>query len=291
MHFFYLDESGDTGRDLNPPDQPVMVLGGVSLRDKGWNETQEKFSRIISRYFGGGIPSDFELHAYELLSPKGRGHFAGVPIERRASLAIEILNLLDERKHGVHFIAIDKAKVENTPCGLSLDFSPSCPYLLGFDYLITYINRDVKRLGQSARAMIILDKKRQFHRDIERITYSRRFQGTPAHKIKRICEFSYPVDSKKNSMIQLSDLVVFCIKRFIEIEHGYRDNWSIESKKFHAKCYSIIHDRIERKKLVQREGRGLERLNDYLNAVCLFPKRQWKRKYGVEVEASGSQRP
>lgn len=35
MHFYYLDESGDTGSNLNDPDQPVMVLGGISVRDEG----------------------------------------------------------------------------------------------------------------------------------------------------------------------------------------------------------------------------------------------------------------
>jgi len=40
VHFYYLDESGDTGPNLNDPDQPVMVLGGVSVRDEGWNQTQ-----------------------------------------------------------------------------------------------------------------------------------------------------------------------------------------------------------------------------------------------------------
>ena len=68
MHFFYFDESGDTGGDLNTPDQPVMVLGGVNLRDEGWNKTHEEFNRIIRRYFGSRLPDDFELHAGDLLS-------------------------------------------------------------------------------------------------------------------------------------------------------------------------------------------------------------------------------
>ncbi|WP_143814354.1 DUF3800 domain-containing protein [Lysobacter spongiicola] len=35
MHFFYLDESGDTGANLADPNQPIFVIGGVSVRDEG----------------------------------------------------------------------------------------------------------------------------------------------------------------------------------------------------------------------------------------------------------------
>jgi hypothetical protein len=36
-------------------------------------------------------------------------------------------------------------------------------------------------------------------------------------------EFAYPVDSSKNPMVKLSDLVTFCIRKFLEVENGYRD--------------------------------------------------------------------
>ena len=291
MHFFYLDESGDTGGDLNTPDQPIMILGGVNLRDEGWNITHTEFNKIIKRWFDGPLPDDFELHAGDLLSRLGRKHFYGYSMEKRTSLALDLLKLLDERNHGVHLVTIDKSKVARTPCGLSLDFNPSRPYLLAFDYLITCINWKVKgKLGQSARAMIILDRKRCYEKDIEKITRCRRFEGPLTHRTKWICEFSYPVDSKKNSMVQLSDLIILCAKRFLEIEHNYRPNWPNEAKHFYAKCYSIIYEHLIRKTLVPREGRNLVRLNEYLNTICLFPKRQWKRRYNIQNETSGARR-
>ena len=290
MHFFYLDESGDTGGNLNNPDQPVMVLGGINLRDEGWNTTHDEFKRIIRRWFNGNVPTGFELHAYDLLSREGREYFDGYSMEQRSALALSIINLLPVRKHAVHLVAIDKGKVKNSSCSLNLPYNHSMPYLLAFDYLITYINWCVKAtLGSSARAMILLDQKREFEADIDRITYNRRFEGTEAHRTKRICEFSYLVDSRKNPMIQFSDLVILCAKRFLEIEHGYRNNWTEDSKKYYAKCYSIIHDRIVRKSLVNREERGFAGLNNYLESVIIRPLSNWKRRY--EIETSGSQIP
>lgn len=60
MHFFYLDEAGCTGADLNAVEQPIFVLGGVSVRDEGWVRTTEAFERVVSDYFQPeAVPPDF----------------------------------------------------------------------------------------------------------------------------------------------------------------------------------------------------------------------------------------
>ncbi len=75
-----------------------------------------------------------------------------------------------------------------------------------------------------------------------------RFRGPKTHRIKRVVEFSYPVDSRKNPMVQLSDLAIYCVKRFLEIEHGYRDGWSDKAKEFYASCYEKLHKKTSEKK-------------------------------------------
>ena len=282
MHFFYIDESGDTGKDLSNEEQPIMVLGGVSLSDEKWNNTQIEFEKIISDYFSGNIPDKFELHSTELLSPEGSGSFKGHPRHERNDLAKRLLNILVQQSHNVHYIAFDKKKVKDIPCNAKLCFNPSRPYELGFDYLITYINWYVKqKLGRSARGLIILDEKRDQYDNIERILTDRRFKTTKAHRVKWIVEFGYPIDSKKNPMIQLSDLVIYCINKFIEIESGYRRNWDKDAKNFYAQCYSIINDRLAKRELEQRgEGsKDIKRLNEYLSEVRATHRTQWKKHY------------
>jgi len=282
MHFFYLDESGDTGSNLNDPDQPVMVLGGISVRDEGWNQTQSLLDRRLRNFFGGTIPEGFELHATNLLSPNGDGPFAGYSMEERCGLCNTVLDILSDRSHSVHYIALDKQKVRNATLGMVVEFNPKRPYLLAFDYLVTFINWQVRnRLGSSARGMIILDRKQQFHAAIEKIMRERRFGGAATHRVKWVVEFSYPVDSVKNPMIQLSDLVVYCIKRFVEVENGYRDYWPDDVKNFYAACYSKIRSRVSRLALVERQGRGMERLNTYLAECRIEPRVQWRRHYNL----------
>lgn len=282
MHFFYMDESGCTGANLADPDQPVFVLGGVSVRDEGWNETQRQFEKLISDYFGGAFPAGFELHSTELLSANGEGPFADRPLDGRLQLAKDALGLIAARSHDIHLIGIRKDLLAADNCTTVLPYDNRVPYLCAFDYLITYINDQVKNhLGASARGMVIIDHKDQFVGDVETITRYRRFEVPAAHRVKWIVEFSYPVDSRKNPMIQLSDLVVLCTRRFLEIEHGYRDGWPAEVKTFYAECYAKIHDRVRRKGLVDRTGAGMAALNAHLAAIRCQPVGQWKARYGI----------
>jgi len=282
MHFFYLDESGDTGDNLEDKNQPIFVLGGISVRDEGWNSTQEALHSIFHEYFDGSIPVGFELHSHELLCRDGKGPFEGHDIENRLELTKRLLNVLVDRRHEVHIVAIEKSKALEHECEIDLPFNPKTPYLCSFDYLITYINWHVKEnLGRSARAMLILDEKKQYDNQIEAIIHHRRFSGAEAHRVKWVVEFSYSVDSKKNPMVQLSDLVVLCARRFYEIENGYRDGWPVEVKKFYAECYSIIHDRIRRQALVERAGRNIGALNNFIANVRCGPVGRWKQRYGI----------
>lgn len=49
MHFFYFDESGSTGADSNNPEQPVFVLGGISISDEKWIQTLKEVEKIKRR--------------------------------------------------------------------------------------------------------------------------------------------------------------------------------------------------------------------------------------------------
>jgi len=280
MQFYYLDESGCNGKDISNSEQPVFVLGGVSVRDVGWYATLQSVENLLTDFFGNSLPSDLELHAAALLSPRGEGPFTGRPMEERTRLAIDMLRLLSSRSHHVHLFAIDKSKLRATPAPDTFPYGTRVPYLLAYDYLITYIEWHVaKHLGKSARGMLIVDTKPELQDDIESIARSRR-QGIPkAQRLKRIVEFTYPTDSRKNPMVQLSDLVAYCTRKFLEVECGYRDNYTEDTKKFYADCYTIIQERVVRKKLVPKPGKHGDLADRYLEAIQAKPLAGWRGKY------------
>jgi|GEM_PF-2678429 len=50
MHFYYLNEAGCTGEDLNNSEQPLFVFGGLSVRNEGNNQNgRMKRCKLIRR--------------------------------------------------------------------------------------------------------------------------------------------------------------------------------------------------------------------------------------------------
>lgn len=284
MHFFYLDETGCNGADLNAGQEPIFVLGGVSVKDQGWVATTEAFEAIIENYFNPDpVPVNFELHAHELLSPKGEGPFFGHDRAKRSQLAFDLLNLIHDRSHQVHFVALDKNLMAVEATGAEHQvYDARIPYLLGFDYITTLINYHVKeRLGHTARGIIILDEKEMFDDELAKIIRYRRFDVAKTRRIKWLVEFSYSIDSEKHPMIQLTDLSIYCIKKFLEMDRGYRDAWPQAAKDFYAQCFVMIYDRVPQKPILDQPGRHAIGVNALLGRVTVRPRRGWKKFYRV----------
>ncbi|ULL01226.1 DUF3800 domain-containing protein [Bradyrhizobium sp. I71] len=282
MHFFYLDETGCTGADLASAEQPIFVIGGLSVTDEGWRKTTLAVNAAFSTFFDGAVPDGFELHAHELAS--GTGPFSGRTRAERNGFAHTLLDLVAERKHAVHLIAIDKAKLlASTLQNDHAKIDCKIPYLLGFNYLITYIEKYVReQLGRSARGMIILDHKEMFQPQIDSLTHYRRYEIPQARQLKWIVEFSYPVDSTKHPLIQLSDLVIFLARKFLECEGGYRDEWPVEAKNFFAACYEKVHERTYRTTLVESPGVEENVVHSFLSECQATHRAQWRQRYGLK---------
>lgn len=283
MHFFYLDESGDTGTNLQDAQQPIFVLAGMSVADKKWNNTKERLDAIILNYFNNEVPHNFEIHSHQLLSPNGEVFFENHPIENRLQLVKDLLQLIVELGHYAHYYAIEKSSLIDANCQYQTVYDTCHPYLLSFDYLITYMNWHVKEnLGQSARGMIVMDEKEEHHSSVEKIIQNRRFEVPANQKVKWIVEFSYPIDSRKNPMIQLSDLIALCVRRFMEIEKGYKPSIPLPVKNFYAECFDIIDSRVKGRRVIERNGRNLNKLNEHVTNMQCKARTQWRRSYGLQ---------
>ena len=280
MHFFYLDETGCNGEHLDTSQEPIFVLGGISVRDTGWRETNEEIESLLKKYFSPkSVPENFELHARQLLSPKGEGPFCGHDRGRRNQLTLDLLQIIETRKHQVHYIAIDKCKLgkEGNKSAHSA-YNPRIPYLLGFDYITTLIEKK-GLLSRTARGILIIDEKKDFHDDIAKITRYRRSEVPKTHRLTKLVEFTYPTDSQKHPMIQLSDLVIYCIKKFLEIEAGHKNKWTCEAKNFYAQCFKLIHGRVRFKTLAPQPGKHARPVNELLGKVVVAPRHNWKKQY------------
>lgn len=254
------------------------------MNAQGWAKTTAEFEKVVADFFSPNpAPENFELHAHELLSPNGDGPFAGVDRERRNKFALDLLNILHVRSEAVHFFVIEKSALDKEASGNESNvYSTRTPYLIAFDYMVTAIeNYTKKKLGRTVRSMMIIDEKEMFEKQIADITRYRRFENTKTHRIKWLVEFSYSIDSRKHPFVQLSDLVVFCVKKFYEVDLGYRDNWPDEAKVFFADTFKVIYDRCKQKQFIDQPGAAAKGVNGLLEKIFRKPRHGWKNHYGV----------
>jgi hypothetical protein len=283
MHFCYIDESGCNGRDLQHTQQPIFVSGGIILRDEGWNKTNKEFYSIINEYFNNAIPENFELHANELLSPTGEKFFLNHDRERRNKLVTDLLKLIKTRKHQIAYIGIDKNKLNNYNTAAIKDkdyIELKVPYLVAYDYLISlYDFYAKKKLGRSARSLVVIDEKEIFIEEIGAITEFRRYKAPLAQRIKWITEFSYPLNSKRNPMIQLSDLILFITRKYLEIENGYKNEYAKDVKEIYRGFYRSVDERlIVKSPIRQSEGKYTDLYNTFIDSITSLPSARWKSK-------------
>jgi hypothetical protein len=281
MHFFYIDESGCDGRSLTNTQEPIFVSGGVVIRDKGWNQTHIEFEKLINAYFNGSVPDNFEFHTQHLFSENGSCHFEGHSREQRNKLIQNILDLIIQRKHQYYYFAVDKAKLNAYDTSLVRDreyVHLKTPYMVAYDYLITCIDQHIRNSSQSSRAMVIIDEKDSFIDEIEQVTRHRRFQVKPAKRIKQIVEFSYAVDSEKNTMVQISDLMLFLTRKFLEIENGYKETLAPHVKDIFREFYRKINTQLIFKKIQKESGRNAKYYNQFIESIGSLPTARWNSK-------------
>jgi len=281
MHFFYLDETGDTGADLENAEQPIFVLGGVTISDKGWRKTTDAVEKVISDFFNGQVPNGFELHAHELVAHQGP--FSQRNQEDCNDLALALLDLVIDLKHRTHFVGIDKRLLLEHADGEEHDIIDcKIPYLLGFNYLVSYLERFVReQCGLSARGMIIIDQKDMYLKPVDELTHYRRFDVPKGRQLKRVVEFSHSIDSLRHPLIQLSDLVIYTTRKFLECDNGYRPSWSAEAKNFFASCYDRVQTRMWRTNLIDVAGEEEQEARTLLKLCQSTHNGQWKRNYTI----------
>jgi len=66
------------------------------------------------------------------------------------------------------------------------------PYLLAFNYLVSYLERFVREeCGTSARSMIIIDRKDMYLTPVDKLTHYRRFEVPKGRQLKRVVDAAH----------------------------------------------------------------------------------------------------
>ena len=251
MHFLYIDEAGQTGKDLACAQQPVFVMASICVSDEKWRITAEKISDVIRDFFGGLIPVSFELHASELLSPNGEGFFSGFKRNKRNALARHLISVLAQRGHQVFVTTIHKPCLSDCASpGKAHGFDWKDPWELSFDSHLTMFEEFLRsdRTGRSSKGLVIVDHDDDYLSFIRTHSASRQLDSG-WRQLKKIVEIGYTATSHANPMLQMADLSAFLFKKYEESRTEFGDGWKDEAKEFFSECRALMWDRVQFKSM------------------------------------------
>jgi hypothetical protein len=217
MHFIYLDESGNTGNNLNDSAQPIFVLGALIVPEEKWLKLEEELTAAIDRSFPPPRPHDFEVHATEIINP--RGYFRSFPIEKRLHFFQSWLGIA--HRSGLKFIyrAIEKKRYATW---LQRTFGAGVvinPHVAAFS-LVAQMANDLLRTSPGAPlGIFISDENKQVMVDVEKSIQVLRGNRGPLH-LAQIIEKGFFIESDKSLPLQLCDLCTYTARRMEEAKAG-----------------------------------------------------------------------
>jgi hypothetical protein len=272
MYLIYLDESGNSGGNLNDPQQPVFVLGALLVPEGKWQAVEQGLVAEIKSFFGGAVPEKFEVHATDIRN--NTGHFRGVPVSERVKFSDSLLQVAVE--HGLKLVyrAITKKRYS---AWLEREFGAGViinPHIAAYPLIVQAINNYLRSLGDDVLGILINDEQKEVVADIERTT--RLLRADPGRlQLDRIIEKGFFIDSSKSHLLQLADLCIFHARKLEEIKLG------LPPKRIDASCIKLIEPLVHR---------GSESMSDVLSWLATQNKRSGEGSSGTGSPRGGRSR-
>ena len=178
MHLVYLDESGNTGTNLNDTEQPIFLLAALIVPEGVWQPLERDLEQAIVRHVPT-MADSHEVHATDLRT--GRGAFKGISVDTRIALRDEWLQTAKKHDLKVVYRAIAKKRYQTW---LHATFGTGVlinPHVAAFPMVARVIDEHLAGLPGKPLGMFISDENKEIVRDVEKsIKVLRGIEGTLA---------------------------------------------------------------------------------------------------------------
>lgn len=215
MLICYLDESGNTGRRLDDPDQPIHILAAVIVREDRIRDMEDQLQALAE-----AAPTEhplIEYHGDQLFH--GSGPWQGVIPSRRVEEYAKALAVMGEVDAGVAHASINKPLLSKN----------QNPHLLALQYLTEKIERWLRgqRDELSKHALLVADHNHEHDAYSFDLIKEMQTGGGPIGdhlglnvSLDHIVDGVYFAHSERSRGIQLADLVAFVLNRSERIERS-----------------------------------------------------------------------
>ena len=209
MYLVYMDEAGNSGKDLDDPNQPIHVMAAVIIRDTNWRILEGHYKTFCAKACEG-YPHNpkFELHAGEIF--QGEGMFRKWKKDDRANLLVDSLNTFTTHDIPIIYGAIDKQRLKKKYT------DPFAPHGLAFMLCVERIERWLKAYAPTDVGMLICDEtkvKSDFKKSLKQYQEYGIPLGLKNERLDHIIDTIHFADSHECYGIQLADAANYFIKR------------------------------------------------------------------------------
>lgn len=208
MWLCYLDESGNTGRRLDDPDQPVHLIAAVLVPEDRVFDMCTRLDSLLA-----SLPitaSRLELHGSQMYSGKGAWH--GIEPELRVEIYRSALEVLEQVDAVVAHASISKKRLA------SKYQDPESPHLLALQFLTEKIEIFLRAQTDPLRMRALLVADETHEHEVFALDLVAKMQreagpygGGPV--LTSIVDTVHFVRSETNLGVQLADLVAYIIGR------------------------------------------------------------------------------
>ena len=128
MQFIFIDETGNSGRDLTNAEQPFHILVDVVIPHTKLAEVQDQMYKVASEHYDSSEKAEFEFKGFDLF--KGHHLNKDKKVEERIAVAEKIFNIIKSFNFKIITVSIDKQKLH------SKYKDPAHPHHLVFRFMI-----------------------------------------------------------------------------------------------------------------------------------------------------------
>ncbi len=216
MHLVYLDESGNTGTNLNDAEQPIFLLAALIVPEAVWQSLERDLEESIGRHVPT-MTEGHEVHAADLRA--GNGAFKGMSVETRIALRDDWLGIARKHDLKVVYRAIVKRRYQtwlHATFGKGVSINP---HVAAFAMVARVIDEHLAGLPDKPLGMFISDENKEIVRDVEKsIKVLRTTEGTL--RLSQIIEKGFFIDSAKSRPLQLCDVCALSARKKEERKAG-----------------------------------------------------------------------
>jgi Protein of unknown function (DUF3800) len=218
MHLVYLDESGNSGVNLNDQDQPVFLLCAMVVDESRWHNLEAGLKAKLDVHLPDWRAHDkFEIHGADLR--RGAGHFEGMSPTARVAFRDDWMRV--GAANDVRLIARSVHK-KSYATWLASTFGHGViinPHVAAFALLSRCVDNYMKTLPGPPLGMFICDDNKEVAADVEKSIRVLRISDG-ALRLAQIIEKGFFIDSKKSLPLQLCDLFALSIRKWTERRWG-----------------------------------------------------------------------